>query len=154
MFNEFLKSKVDVFASLQSNETLQELILDMLMEFVKFPNANTFHSALYQKLSYSIVKEHAKVDHVRHKKVKLTDVKRPFCTSEYLAGREHNTFVLGINLGDPLPSMSQLSIFNAFAKGQKCQLTRRSSKKKKIKKWARHLPHRERQALKKVFETE
>ncbi|TKY66120.1 nucleolar complex protein 4-like [Spatholobus suberectus] len=44
--DEFLKSLVDVLASPQSNETLKELVLDTLMEFVKVANGSAFHSVL------------------------------------------------------------------------------------------------------------
>ncbi|XP_020239451.1 nucleolar complex protein 4 homolog isoform X2 [Cajanus cajan] len=54
-FDEFLKSLVDVLASPQSDETLKELVLDTLMEFVKVANGGAFHSALYHKLLHSIV---------------------------------------------------------------------------------------------------
>ncbi|RDX98207.1 Nucleolar complex protein 4-like B [Mucuna pruriens] len=54
-FDEFLKSLVDVLASPQSDETLKELVLDTLMEFVKVANGGAFHSALYHKLLHNIV---------------------------------------------------------------------------------------------------
>ncbi|XP_027331363.1 nucleolar complex protein 4 homolog B isoform X2 [Abrus precatorius] len=54
-FDEFLKSLIDVLASQQSDETLKELVLDTLMEFVKVANGGAFHSALYHRLLQSIV---------------------------------------------------------------------------------------------------
>ncbi|KHN39455.1 Nucleolar complex protein 4 like B [Glycine soja] len=54
-FDEFLKSLLDVLASPQGDETLKELVLDTLMEFVKVANGGTFHSSLYHKLLHSIV---------------------------------------------------------------------------------------------------
>ncbi|KAH1042721.1 hypothetical protein GYH30_024841, partial [Glycine max] len=55
-FDEFLKSLLDVLASPQGDETLKELVLDTLMEFVKVANGGTFHSSLYRKLLHSIVR--------------------------------------------------------------------------------------------------
>jgi len=55
-FDEFLKSLLDILASPQSDETLKELVLDTLMEFVKVANGGAFHSALYHKLLLSIVR--------------------------------------------------------------------------------------------------
>ncbi|BAT81258.1 hypothetical protein LR48_Vigan07g075000 [Vigna angularis] len=55
-FDEFLKSLLDILASPQSDETLKELVLDTLMEFVKVANGGVFHSALYHKLLLSIVR--------------------------------------------------------------------------------------------------
>ncbi|CAJ1970849.1 unnamed protein product [Sphenostylis stenocarpa] len=54
-FDEFIKSLLDILASPQSDETLKELVLDTLMEFVKVANGGIFHSALYHKLLLSIV---------------------------------------------------------------------------------------------------
>ncbi|KAG5081236.1 hypothetical protein AAZX31_02G230100 [Glycine max] len=54
-FDEFLKSLLDVLASPQGDETLKELVLDTLMEFVKVANGGAFHSSLYHKLLHSIV---------------------------------------------------------------------------------------------------
>ncbi|KAL2976105.1 hypothetical protein AAZX31_14G200000 [Glycine max] len=54
-FDEFLKSLLDVLASPQGDETLKELVLDTLMEFVKVSNGGAFHSSLYHKLLCSIV---------------------------------------------------------------------------------------------------
>ncbi|KAH1042725.1 hypothetical protein GYH30_024845 [Glycine max] len=45
-FDEFLKSLLDVLTTPQGDETLKELVLDMLMEFVKVANGGTFHSSL------------------------------------------------------------------------------------------------------------
>ncbi|RZB91788.1 hypothetical protein D0Y65_023972 [Glycine soja] len=64
-FDEFLKSLLDVLTTPQGDETLKELVLDMLMEFVKVANGGTFHSSLYQKLLHSIIdlpdKDYAKL---------------------------------------------------------------------------------------------
>ncbi|KAK7385722.1 hypothetical protein VNO78_31538 [Psophocarpus tetragonolobus] len=54
-FDEFLKSLLLVLSSPQTDETLKELVLDTLMEFVKEANAAAFHSSLYHKLLHAIV---------------------------------------------------------------------------------------------------
>ena len=54
-FYEFLKSLLNVLASPQGDETLKELVLDTLMQFVKVANGGAFHSSLYHKLLHSIV---------------------------------------------------------------------------------------------------
>ncbi|KAL5096132.1 hypothetical protein RYX36_000459, partial [Vicia faba] len=53
-FDEFLKSLIDVLVSDQSDETLKEVVLDTLMEFVKVANGGTFHSSLYNRIISSI----------------------------------------------------------------------------------------------------
>ncbi|KAK7321498.1 hypothetical protein VNO77_32210 [Canavalia gladiata] len=54
-FDEFLKSLIDILASPESDETLKELVLDTLMEFVKVANGGAFHSALYHRILVIIV---------------------------------------------------------------------------------------------------
>ncbi|KAL5067248.1 hypothetical protein RYX36_018135, partial [Vicia faba] len=54
-FDEFLKSLIDVLVSDQSDETLKEVVLDTLMEFVKVANGGTFHSSLYNRIISSII---------------------------------------------------------------------------------------------------
>ncbi|XP_062081525.1 protein NUCLEOLAR COMPLEX ASSOCIATED 4 [Humulus lupulus] len=54
-FDEFVKSLIDVLVSPQSEETLKEVVLDTLMEFVKLGNGGRFNSAIYHKLVHSIV---------------------------------------------------------------------------------------------------
>ncbi|KAM6540679.1 hypothetical protein CsatB_005126 [Cannabis sativa] len=54
-FDEFVKSLIDVLVSPQSEETIKELVLDTLMEFVKLGNGGRFNSAIYHKLVHSIV---------------------------------------------------------------------------------------------------
>ncbi|KAH1127233.1 hypothetical protein GYH30_015988 [Glycine max] len=54
-FYEFLKSLFNVLASPQGDETLKELVLDTLMQFVKVANGGAFHPSQYHKLLHSIV---------------------------------------------------------------------------------------------------
>ncbi|KAK7372336.1 hypothetical protein VNO80_05714 [Phaseolus coccineus] len=78
-FDEFLKSLLDILASPQSDETLKELVLDTLMEFVKGANGGAFHSALYHKLLLSIVRSTSPatffVDLLESKYFKYIDVR-------------------------------------------------------------------------------
>ncbi|CAJ2628308.1 unnamed protein product [Trifolium pratense] len=54
-FDEFLKSLIDVLVSDKFDETLKEVVLDTLMEFVKVANGGTFHSSLYNRILRSII---------------------------------------------------------------------------------------------------
>ncbi|KAI5434527.1 protein NUCLEOLAR COMPLEX ASSOCIATED 4 [Lathyrus oleraceus] len=54
-FDEFVKSLVEVLVADQSDETLKEVVLDTLMEFVKVANGGTFHSSLYNRIISSIL---------------------------------------------------------------------------------------------------
>ncbi|GAU51290.1 hypothetical protein TSUD_247230 [Trifolium subterraneum] len=54
-FDEFLKSLIDVLVSDKSDETLKEVVLDTLMEFVKVANGGAFHSSLYNRVLSSII---------------------------------------------------------------------------------------------------
>ncbi|XP_061349358.1 protein NUCLEOLAR COMPLEX ASSOCIATED 4 [Gastrolobium bilobum] len=54
-FDEFVKSLIYVLVSPQSDETLKELVLDTVMEFVKVANGGNFHSAIYHRLLHCIV---------------------------------------------------------------------------------------------------
>ncbi|XP_028792765.1 nucleolar complex protein 4 homolog isoform X1 [Neltuma alba] len=54
-FDDFIKSLVHVFVSPQSDETLKEVVLDAMMEFVKVANGGKFSSSLYHKLLHGIV---------------------------------------------------------------------------------------------------
>ncbi|MCI29129.1 nucleolar complex protein 4, partial [Trifolium medium] len=54
-FDEFLKSLIDVLVSDKSDETLKEVVLDTLMEFVKVANGGAFHSSLYNRILRSII---------------------------------------------------------------------------------------------------
>ncbi|PON75239.1 Nucleolar complex protein [Parasponia andersonii] len=54
-FDEFVKSLIDISVSPQSDQTLKEVVLDTLMEFVKLGSGGRFNSAIYHKLIYAIV---------------------------------------------------------------------------------------------------
>ncbi|XP_048336602.2 protein NUCLEOLAR COMPLEX ASSOCIATED 4 isoform X1 [Ziziphus jujuba] len=61
-FDEFVKLLIDVSLSPQSDETLKEVVLDTIMEFVKLGNRGNFHSAIYHRFIYSIVHSTSPVD--------------------------------------------------------------------------------------------
>ncbi|KAK1577028.1 hypothetical protein Q3G72_018555 [Acer saccharum] len=54
-FDELVRSLIHVLFSPQSEDTLREVVLDTLMEFVKLGNNGRFHSAIYHKLLQTIV---------------------------------------------------------------------------------------------------
>ncbi|XP_004487353.1 protein NUCLEOLAR COMPLEX ASSOCIATED 4-like isoform X1 [Cicer arietinum] len=54
-FDEFLKSLIHVLVSDESDETLKELVLDTLMEFVKVSNGGSFHFSLYHRIIRGII---------------------------------------------------------------------------------------------------
>ncbi|KAK7276249.1 hypothetical protein RIF29_17387 [Crotalaria pallida] len=54
-FDELVKSLIEILLAPQCDETLKEVVLDTLMEFVKVANAGRFHSAIYHKLLRSVV---------------------------------------------------------------------------------------------------
>ncbi|XP_021811477.1 nucleolar complex protein 4 homolog B [Prunus avium] len=54
-FDELVESLIQVLLSPQSDETLKEVVLDTIMEFVKSGNGGRFHSAIYHRLLRSIV---------------------------------------------------------------------------------------------------
>ncbi|KAE9615064.1 putative nucleolar complex protein [Lupinus albus] len=54
-FDDLVKSLVEILVAPQCDETLKEVVLDTLMEFVKVANAGQFHSVIYHKLLRSIV---------------------------------------------------------------------------------------------------
>ncbi|KAI9194209.1 hypothetical protein LWI28_003973 [Acer negundo] len=63
-FDELVKSLIHVLFSPQSEDTLREVVLDTLMEFVKLGNNGRFHSAIYHKLLQTIVHSAESVDSV------------------------------------------------------------------------------------------
>lgn len=54
-FDEFLKSLIDCLVADECDETIKEVVLDTLMEFVKVANGGAFHSSLYNRILRSIV---------------------------------------------------------------------------------------------------
>ncbi|KAF5443703.1 hypothetical protein F2P56_036238 [Juglans regia] len=54
-FDHFVRSLIDLAVSPDSDETLKEVVLDTIMEFVKVGNCGRFHSAIYHRLLHAIV---------------------------------------------------------------------------------------------------
>ncbi|KAG5012761.1 hypothetical protein JHK82_024903 [Glycine max] len=94
-FDEFLKSLLDVLTLPQGDETLKELVLDTLMEFVKVANGGALHSSLYHKLLHSIVYSTSPptflVDLLASKYVKYIDVQYGYYAC-YLCSFNHQVF--------------------------------------------------------------
>ncbi|KAA8546183.1 hypothetical protein F0562_020923 [Nyssa sinensis] len=61
-FDDFVKSLIDIAISPQSEETLREVVLDTIMEFVKVGNGGRFHSAIYHRFIQTIVHSKLGVD--------------------------------------------------------------------------------------------
>ncbi|KAL0794338.1 hypothetical protein Bca101_065715 [Brassica carinata] len=59
-FDEFVKLLLDVLVSQQSEDTLRDIVLGTLMEFVKLLNAGRFHSSIYHRILNAII--HCAVD--------------------------------------------------------------------------------------------
>ncbi|KAK2665735.1 hypothetical protein Ddye_004309 [Dipteronia dyeriana] len=78
-FDELVRSLIHVLFSPLSEDALREVVLDTLMEFVKFGNNGRFHSAIYHKLLQTIVHSAESVDSVTDllasKYVKYIDVR-------------------------------------------------------------------------------
>ncbi|GMH16323.1 hypothetical protein Nepgr_018164 [Nepenthes gracilis] len=54
-FDEFVKSLIDIAINTQCDETLREVVLDTILEFVKLGNGGRFYNAVYHRLILSIV---------------------------------------------------------------------------------------------------
>ncbi|KAK9944400.1 hypothetical protein M0R45_009970 [Rubus argutus] len=54
-FDELVESLIQLLLSPESDETLKEVVLDTLMEFVKLGNGGKFHSAIFHRFLRSIV---------------------------------------------------------------------------------------------------
>ncbi|KAL9685424.1 hypothetical protein QQ045_022874 [Rhodiola kirilowii] len=54
-FEEFVKKLIEICVSGEADETLKEVVLDTIMEFVKIGNSGCFYSALYHRLLQNIV---------------------------------------------------------------------------------------------------
>ncbi|KAL0655307.1 hypothetical protein Bca4012_075891 [Brassica carinata] len=59
-FDEFVKLLLDVLVSQQSEDTLRDIVLGTLMEFVKLLNAGRFHSSIFHRILNAII--HSAVD--------------------------------------------------------------------------------------------
>ncbi|CAG7900793.1 unnamed protein product [Brassica rapa] len=58
--DEFVKLLLDVLVSQQSEDTLRDIVLGTLMEFVKLLNAGRFHSSIFHRILNAII--HSAVD--------------------------------------------------------------------------------------------
>ncbi|KMT01562.1 hypothetical protein BVRB_9g215620 [Beta vulgaris subsp. vulgaris] len=63
-FDELVKSLIVLAVSPQCEETVREVVLDTLMEFVKLGNGGKFFSALYHKLIQAIVNSSLDVEYL------------------------------------------------------------------------------------------
>ncbi|PIA46701.1 hypothetical protein AQUCO_01500322v1 [Aquilegia coerulea] len=54
-FDDFVKSLIDVAVSSQADETLNEIVLDAIMDFVKLGKDGRFQSSIYQRFLHAIV---------------------------------------------------------------------------------------------------
>ncbi|CAN1305004.1 Protein NUCLEOLAR COMPLEX ASSOCIATED 4 [Linum perenne] len=54
-FDLLVSSLIDIVISPQPDHTLKEVVLDVIMDFVKVGNRGTFHSAIFHRLIHSIV---------------------------------------------------------------------------------------------------
>lgn len=61
-FDELVKSLIDVAVSSECDDTLKEIVLDAIMEFVKVGNKGKFHSAVYHRFLQSIAHSSTPVD--------------------------------------------------------------------------------------------
>nr|VDD35458.1 unnamed protein product [Brassica oleracea] len=84
-FDEFVKLLLDVLVSQQSEDTLRDIVLGTLMEFVKLLNAGRFHSSIFHRILNAII--HSAVD---------IDVFLDMLTSKYFNMLFDNLFVLHV----------------------------------------------------------
>ncbi|KAF8105295.1 hypothetical protein N665_0160s0029, partial [Sinapis alba] len=61
-FDEFVKLLLDVLVSQQSEDTLRDIVLGTLMEFVKLLNAGRFHSSIYHRILNTIIESAVDID--------------------------------------------------------------------------------------------
>ncbi|KAL9231791.1 hypothetical protein vseg_006965 [Gypsophila vaccaria] len=61
-FDELVSSLLEIVASPLCEDTLREVVLDTMMEFVKLGSGGKFYSSLYNKLLQAIVSSSAEVD--------------------------------------------------------------------------------------------
>ncbi|KAL6211100.1 hypothetical protein ACLB2K_016328 [Fragaria x ananassa] len=77
-FDELVESLVQVMLSPESDDTLKEVVLDTLMEFVKLGNGGKFHSAIFHRflrnIVYSMTSTNFLVDLLASKYFKYIDV--------------------------------------------------------------------------------
>ncbi|CAN1805197.1 Protein NUCLEOLAR COMPLEX ASSOCIATED 4 [Linum perenne] len=63
-FDLLVSSLIDIVISPQPDHTLKEVVLDVIMDFVKVGNRGTFHSAIFHRLIHSIVYSSTPVDFI------------------------------------------------------------------------------------------
>ncbi|KAH0686821.1 hypothetical protein KY290_020196 [Solanum tuberosum] len=63
-FDDFVQSLLDIVICSQSDDSLREVVLDTLMEFVKVGNGGNFHSAIYYRLLHNIVHSSLEFDDI------------------------------------------------------------------------------------------
>ncbi|XP_049402356.1 protein NUCLEOLAR COMPLEX ASSOCIATED 4 [Solanum stenotomum] len=63
-FDDFVQSLLDIVICSQSDDSLREVVLDTLMEFVKVGNGGKFHSAIYYRLLHNIVHSSLEIDDI------------------------------------------------------------------------------------------
>ncbi|CAN1143201.1 Protein NUCLEOLAR COMPLEX ASSOCIATED 4 [Linum perenne] len=63
-FDLLVSSLIDIVISPQPDHTLKEVVLDVIMDFVKVGNRGTFHSAIFHRLIHSIVYASTPVDFI------------------------------------------------------------------------------------------
>ncbi|KAL0702637.1 hypothetical protein Bca4012_058759 [Brassica carinata] len=61
-FDEFVKLLLDVLVSQQSEDTLTDIVLGTLMEFVKLLNAGRFHSSIFHRILNAIIQSAVDID--------------------------------------------------------------------------------------------
>lgn len=66
MFDEFVKLLIHFLVSPGSEESLKDVVLDTIMEFVKTGNAGKFNSSIYHKFIHNIVHSTMPVDNLLH----------------------------------------------------------------------------------------
>ncbi|KAK1321695.1 hypothetical protein QJS10_CPA03g02438 [Acorus calamus] len=63
-FDEFIQALIDVVVSSETEDTLRDVVLDALMEFVKLGKGGKFQSAIYHKFLRRIVLATSSIDHL------------------------------------------------------------------------------------------
>ncbi|KAK1296526.1 hypothetical protein QJS10_CPB15g00214 [Acorus calamus] len=63
-FDEFVQALIDVVVSSETEDTLRDVVLDALMEFVKLGKGGKFQSAIYHRFLRRIVLATSSIDHL------------------------------------------------------------------------------------------
>ncbi|PRQ25192.1 putative nucleolar complex protein [Rosa chinensis] len=120
-FDELVESLIQLLLSPECDETLKEVVLDTLMEFVKLGNGGKFHSAIFHRflrnIVYSTTSPNFLVDLLASKYFKYIDVRYfTYISLEKLArtldakglSEDRNLNADGNNGSHPSESMEQL----------------------------------------------